>query len=187
MEVLGVGPLELFFILIIALVFLGPRDMVNAGRTMGKYMRKIVMSPTWRMVQQTSREIRTLPNKLIREAGLEEDVKELDQLRKDVGNQIGSMRKPFSATASEVNKDIQEVQASLKAPVPPAASVVPPVQDGLAAWTTPPPTSKPAEEAMEGSSPDAANEIHAVQASETSDITPDDVPAMTENPNPDEP
>jgi len=68
--------------------------MVKAGRTMGKYMRKIVMSPTWRMVQQTSRELRTLPNRMIREAGMEEDIKDLDQLRKEMENQIGSIRKP---------------------------------------------------------------------------------------------
>lgn len=186
MEVLGVGPLELFFILIIALIFLGPRDMVKAGRTMGKYMRKIVMSPTWRMVQQTSREIRTLPNKLIREAGLEEDVKELDQLRKDVGNQIGSMRKPFSATASEVNEDIQEVQASLNAQTLTAASVATTVQGGLAAWTTPPPASKPAEEAVQGSAPETANEIHAIQEPDAGETTPNNASSTTENPDPDE-
>ena len=32
MEILGIGPLELFFILIIALIVLGPNDMVKAGR-----------------------------------------------------------------------------------------------------------------------------------------------------------
>ena len=115
MEFLGVGPLELFFILIIALIFLGPRDMVKAGRTMGKYMRKIVMSPTWRMVQQTSRELRTLPNRMIREAGMEEDIKDLDQLRKEMENQIGSIRKPLSATASEINDSVKAANRDLSA------------------------------------------------------------------------
>jgi hypothetical protein len=70
MEILGVGPLELALILIIALIVLGPKDMVKAGRTMGKFLRKVVMSPTWKAVQQTSRDLKTLPNRLMREAGL---------------------------------------------------------------------------------------------------------------------
>ncbi|MFN2177668.1 MAG: twin-arginine translocase TatA/TatE family subunit [Anaerolineales bacterium] len=72
MDILGVGPLEIVFILIIALIVLGPRDMAKAGRTIGRSLRKIVTSPSWQAVQQTSREIRNLPNRLIREAGLED-------------------------------------------------------------------------------------------------------------------
>ena len=72
MEILGVGPLEIVFILIIALIVLGPRDMAKSGRTIGRALRKIVTSSSWQAVQQTSREIRNLPNKLIREAGLED-------------------------------------------------------------------------------------------------------------------
>lgn len=72
MDILGIGPLEIVFILIIALIVLGPRDMAKAGRTVGRALRKIVTSQSWQAVQQTSREIRNLPNKLIREAGLED-------------------------------------------------------------------------------------------------------------------
>ena len=72
MDILGVGPLELLLILVIALIVLGPKDMVKAGRTLGKFMRKIVTSPTWHAMQDTSRQIRSLPNKLIRDAGLDE-------------------------------------------------------------------------------------------------------------------
>jgi Sec-independent protein translocase protein TatA len=36
MDFLGVGPLELLFILLIALIVLGPNDMVKTGRTLGK-------------------------------------------------------------------------------------------------------------------------------------------------------
>jgi len=72
MDVLGVGPLELLFILLLALIILGPKDMVKSGRTIGRILRKIVTSPSWNAVQKTSREVRNLPNRLIREAGLEE-------------------------------------------------------------------------------------------------------------------
>jgi sec-independent protein translocase protein TatB len=70
MELFGIGPLELIFIMIIALVVLGPRDMVKAGRSIGQFLRKTILSPTWLKMQ---REIRNLPYQMMREAGLEED------------------------------------------------------------------------------------------------------------------
>jgi Sec-independent protein translocase protein TatA len=72
MDILGIGPLELLLILLIALIFLGPNDMVKAGKTLGKLMRKVVTHPSWKTIQNTSSQIRTLPNKMIREAGLED-------------------------------------------------------------------------------------------------------------------
>lgn len=80
MEILGVGMSELVFIVIIALIVLGPKDMQKAGKTIGKWMRSIVTSDGWKIFQQTSRELRTLPNKLMREAN-----EELNQ----IGNQLG--------------------------------------------------------------------------------------------------
>lgn len=79
MEFLGVGPSELIFIVIIALIILGPKDMQKAGKTIGQWMRKIVTSDGWKIFQQTSRELRTLPNRLIREAN-----DELNQLNKEI-------------------------------------------------------------------------------------------------------
>ncbi len=78
MEILGIGPSELAFIIIIALILLGPRDMQKAGLTIGRWLRRIVTSDGWKLFQQTSREIQTLPNRLVREAALEE-MKELQR------------------------------------------------------------------------------------------------------------
>jgi sec-independent protein translocase protein TatB len=80
MEILGIGPSELLFIVVIALIVLGPKDMQKAGRNIGKWLRQIVTSDGWKLFQQTSREIQTLPNRLMREAALEE--------LKDVGDQL---------------------------------------------------------------------------------------------------
>ncbi len=80
MEILGIGPSELAFIIIIALILLGPRDMQKAGRVVGKWLRRIVTSDGWKLFQQTSREIQTLPNRLMREAALEE----MKELQKDL-------------------------------------------------------------------------------------------------------
>ena len=84
MDILGVGPLEFFFIIIIALIVLGPRDMVKAGRSLGRFLRRLVTSPTWQVVQQTSRDFRNLPNRLMREAALDEELEDLNKIKKDV-------------------------------------------------------------------------------------------------------
>jgi Sec-independent protein translocase protein TatA len=84
MEFLGVGPMELIFILILALIILGPRDMVKTGRTAGRFLRQIVTSPMWRSIQQTSKEMRVLPTKLMREAGLEDEARSFSQGLKDL-------------------------------------------------------------------------------------------------------
>ena len=89
MEILGIGPLELFFILLIALIVLGPGDMVKAGRTLGRFLRKVVTSPEWRTVQKASRELRYLPNRLMREANMEDLSKDLADINK-IGGQISS-------------------------------------------------------------------------------------------------
>lgn len=88
MEIFGIGPLEFIFILLIALIVLGPNDMAKAGRTIGRALRKIVTSSEWRTIQQASKEFRYLPNRLIREAGIEELKKELSD-DKIIGSQFG--------------------------------------------------------------------------------------------------
>lgn len=84
MEIFGIGPLELIFILIIALIVLGPTDMVKAGRTIGKFLHQIVTSQTWLTFTRASKDLRHLPTKLIRDAGLEEEMKVINQAVKDV-------------------------------------------------------------------------------------------------------
>jgi sec-independent protein translocase protein TatB len=71
MEILGIGPSELLFIIIIALIVLGPKDMQKAGKTVGRWLNNLVRSDGWKAFQQTSREIRGLPTKLMREANME--------------------------------------------------------------------------------------------------------------------
>jgi len=71
MEILGIGPSELLFIIIIALIVLGPKDMQKAGKTVGRWLNNLVKSDGWKAFQQTSREIRGLPTKLMREANME--------------------------------------------------------------------------------------------------------------------
>jgi sec-independent protein translocase protein TatB len=100
MEILGVGASEFVFILIIALIILGPKDMQKAGRTVGKWLRNIVTSDGWKMFQQTSRELRTLPNRLMREAN--EELGDVGKELRNTANLINDKpQRPVSPLGSQ--------------------------------------------------------------------------------------
>jgi hypothetical protein len=82
MDLFGIGPLELAFIAIIILLVLGPKEMVSALRTIGQAMRNIVMSPWWESTRQAIQDVRKLPYDLMRDAGLDEDLEALDEIRR---------------------------------------------------------------------------------------------------------
>jgi len=84
MDLLGIGPMELVFIVLIALIVLGPKDMAKTGRTIGKFMRDVVKSDTWKAIKTTTKELEHLPNRMMREAGIEEDIKELNNITRSV-------------------------------------------------------------------------------------------------------
>lgn len=77
MEFLGIGPLEFLLIVVIAVIVLGPKGMVKAAREAGQLIRKVVHSPLWREVVDTSREIREFPREIARGSGIEEEMDEL--------------------------------------------------------------------------------------------------------------
>ena len=87
MTVFGVGALEILFILIIALIFIGPNDISKYARTAGRFLNRFYRSDTWRLVRETSRNLRTLPNRLAREAALEE----LEQIKHELQDTVGEM------------------------------------------------------------------------------------------------
>ena len=126
MEILGIGPLEILFILLIALIVLGPGDMVKAGRTIGRFLRKVITSPEWRTVQKASQELKYLPNRLMRDANLEDLENELKDINK-IGGQISSEVKKVeqdltSWTTPPILGDVLTTPVENKIPenVPPA-------------------------------------------------------------------
>jgi sec-independent protein translocase protein TatB len=98
MEILGIGPSELVFIVVIALIILGPTEMQKAGRTLGRWLRQVVTSDGWKLFQQTSREIQTLPNRLMRDAALDE----LKNVQRDLKDFSEGERHPGEAGAADV-------------------------------------------------------------------------------------
>ena len=92
MEILGIGAPELIFILIIAIIVLGPKDMQKAGRTIGRFLNQLIRSDGWKVFQRTSSELRNLPRNLMREANME-----VAEIEKDLRKAIDPRLDPESA------------------------------------------------------------------------------------------
>jgi sec-independent protein translocase protein TatB len=90
MEILGIGASELIFILLIAIIVLGPKDMQKAGKTIGRWLNQFIKSDNWKALQQASKEIRNIPTTLMREANLDE-LKEMDR---EIRNNIDPRPRP---------------------------------------------------------------------------------------------
>lgn len=114
MEILGIGIQEIVFILIIALIVLGPREMQKTGRTLGRWLNQLVRSDFWKVFQKTSVELRNLPRNLMREANLE-DLPEIHQ----------DMSRKLQGVNEEVNKEIHEIRQTIDPRSAPAARKTP--------------------------------------------------------------
>lgn len=122
MEILGIGPQELIFVIIIALIVLGPRDMQKAGRTIGQWLNRVVKSDGWKAFQQTSRELRNLPNTLMREANID-----LNETEKEIRK---SMKMPvFPGTPLPTRETSVEPSGNLPQPPETENTILPPPAD----------------------------------------------------------
>ncbi len=108
MDFLGIGPLELIFILLIALIIFGPKDIAKAGQTVGRFLRRLVTSDGWKAFQEASKGMRNLPNTLMREAGLEEEelkrmsgMTDLKKATEDFDNQISPWTTPPTKSSTQ--------------------------------------------------------------------------------------
>ena len=87
MEFLGIGPLELLLIIILALVVFSPKDIAGGGKAVGRWINRLSRSDTYRSMKQVSQELQDLPNRLAREAHLEE-LKDLEKEVKSAGDAL---------------------------------------------------------------------------------------------------
>ncbi|MBI4771731.1 MAG: hypothetical protein HY784_15280, partial [Chloroflexi bacterium] len=87
MEFLGIGPLELLLIVLIAVLVVGPRDIEKTARQIGQMLNRLYKSEAWKTLLAATREVQTLPNKLARQAELElgdlEDIKKMTTINLD--------------------------------------------------------------------------------------------------------
>ena len=118
MEILGIGLPEMAFIVLIALILLGPKEMLEASRTIGKTLRKFITSPTWQAIRTTGQEIQQLPTKLMREAGLEE----LEQMGKEVQGMKKELQEATRIDPRAVSANFDEKQIFTELTVPSPAA-----------------------------------------------------------------
>ncbi|MBC8509720.1 MAG: twin-arginine translocase TatA/TatE family subunit [Anaerolineales bacterium] len=133
MDFLGIGPLELVFVLLIALIIFGPKDIIKAGRTVGRFLRTIVKSDSWKAFQEASKGMRNLPNTLMREAGIEEEelknmtgLTDLENTTKDLDNQISPWTTPPPKNAGQPEISEETSTSGTESPPTDASEEIPP-------------------------------------------------------------
>jgi len=78
MKFFNLGLAEILLIVVLALIVLGPGNMVKTAREVGAFFRRITKSPYWQEVWATRRELNEIPKILAKEAKLDETFKDLD-------------------------------------------------------------------------------------------------------------
>jgi sec-independent protein translocase protein TatB len=144
MNILGIGPLELVFIIVIMVLVLGPEQMVSTARKTGAFFRKVVKSPLWHTIMDTSRELRDLPTRIVREAGIEEDLKEIksstDSL-KDLKNISATYIPPSRDSSKKMDQTVVEEtnnESTIEEKDSSSASIDEPLENSPAPMIIPP-------------------------------------------------
>ncbi len=88
MQIFNLGLGEIFFVLLIAVVVLGPQRIVSFSRRAGLWMRAMVHNPVWQEVIATSRELREIPNHLMVDTGLQAEIDVLNADLVKVNNNL---------------------------------------------------------------------------------------------------
>ena len=142
MKILNLGISEIILIVILALIILGPGNMVKTARDIGAFIRKVTKSPYWQEVWATRRELNELPKILAKEADLDGTLKDLERETKDLHSSVTAS---VSELIKEVDEPLKELDKGLKAePVIEVTIPAPATQSEPAAEE---PATKPADEA----------------------------------------
>jgi Sec-independent protein translocase protein TatA len=145
LNLFGIGPLELVFFVVLLLLLFGPTDLVRMARSLGKFVNRFTRSENYQVIQQASRELRNLPERLMQEA-------QIDELRKTMSETAAAAApaKPTAAGAKPAGRPQppalaawnQELPAEAKGaePAPPASpapstSPAPAADPAFRAWT----------------------------------------------------
>jgi sec-independent protein translocase protein TatB len=124
MEILGIGASELIFILIIAIIILGPKDMQKAGRTIGRWLNSFVRSDGWKALQRASQEIKRIPTTLMREANL--DAQDLQEMDRELRRTIDPRQPPPTPRRKPATEPARVQPPSPETDVPAEPTAIPP-------------------------------------------------------------
>lgn len=127
-QVLGIGPLELIFFVVLLLLLFGPHDLARMARSFGRFVNRLVRSENYQVIQKTSAELRNLPARIVREA-------QLDEVQK-IGQAVAAeARVDLAPTAPPAARPDPAPTAPQTDPAPTASGSA-----GFAAWNHPPKT-----------------------------------------------
>lgn len=103
MQIFNLGLGEVIFILLIAVVVVGPERIVVFSREAGKWLRALVGNPLWHEVVATSIELRDLPNQLLEESGLNTEVQAISAEIVDMDQSVTcDMQKSMSFLPADI-------------------------------------------------------------------------------------
>lgn len=106
---LGIG--EIIFILIIAVIVFGPKNMVKTARDIGAFLRKVTKSPYWQEVWATRRDLTELPKMIAKEAQLDDTIRDLNKetngMKSSIGASVSDFIKEVDTPLKEVDKDLK--------------------------------------------------------------------------------
>ncbi len=144
--IFGIGIPEILIVIVLALIILGPKDMVETARKLGRWVYRVYHSPTWRMIMSTSQELRELPTRFVREAGLEDTMAAVKNTTADVRAQLKEVASGMSTELKDVAREAsgelkegrQELGDSARAAVLELDESLPPAAPEAASLPEPP-------------------------------------------------
>jgi hypothetical protein len=87
--------------------------MIITARKIGQFIRKVVRSPIWAQIMDTSREIRELPKKMMDEVSIENDINNLKKEAQDTLNEIKQIGDEMKIPKEDLTPKFQAPPSSI--------------------------------------------------------------------------
>jgi hypothetical protein len=87
--------------------------MVDYSKAAARFVRRVVRSPFWRDLVSTSEEIKDIPRQLVKEANLEESLRDLKDLQNTIRKPL-DLSVPVDVTPAEESTEPGEPENSMK-------------------------------------------------------------------------
>ncbi len=108
MEILNVGIWELFFIILLAFIILGPKKAVKAARDVGLWVRDLLKSPIWQEIMSTSNQIRDIPRKVMDDADIKKTIEDLERSTQQINQVLNDSENLLAEELIEPDRQINE-------------------------------------------------------------------------------
>ncbi len=104
MNFLNIGIPEIFLLLVLALLVLGPEKLKQTLTGLARKLNRLVRSDQWRTASSVYRDIRQYPSKILKEAQLEEVQKQLDELNRKTEQELREIQSDTGYIPSDITE-----------------------------------------------------------------------------------